>query len=69
MMNAPIVAIRFSVSQPRPSRVGVRAAGLALEAEEVHREEREVEPDDHQPERQSCRGVSSSIRPKNFGYQ
>ena len=31
-------------------RVRVGAAGLALEAEEVHREEREVEPDDHQPE-------------------
>ena len=33
-----------------PDGVRVGAARLALEPEDVHREEREVEPDEHQPE-------------------
>ena len=35
--------------------VGVGAAGHALQAEDVHRPEREVEADEHQPEVPPCR--------------
>ena len=49
MMNAPIVATMFQ--NPQPSRrVGVDAARHAVQPEHVHREEREVEAEQHQPE-------------------
>ncbi len=50
MIAEPIVASRFSGVQPVSARVGVDPAGHALEAEDVHRKEREVEPDEEQPE-------------------
>ena len=49
-MNAPTVETRFQKSRPKLGAVGVDAARHAHQAEEVHREEGDVEADEHEPE-------------------
>ena len=50
IMNAPTVDTMLSASQPEPGGVGVDAPRHAGEPGDVHREERDVEADEHQPE-------------------
>ena len=50
MTKAPTVSSWLRKSQPMPGVVAVRAARHPEQAQEVHREEREVEPDEHGPE-------------------
>ena len=49
-----------SACPTRSRRVGVDAARHALQPENVHREERQVEADEEQPEVASCRAARSS---------
>ena len=53
------------------SALGVRvdAPRHALEPEQVLREERDVDPDEHQPERPLAQGLARACRPNTFGHQ
>ena len=56
-MKAPIVASRFSWFQPAVERVVGDAPRHAVEAQHVHREERQVEPDEHEHELDLAQGL------------
>ena len=61
-MNEPIVEIRFR-APARAVRVLVDAPRHPVQAERVLDEERHVEADEHEPERDACPGSRTSIRP------
>ncbi len=74
-MNEPIEATSVPEPEVEEALTGpgvgpdVHAAGLTLQPDDVHRPEREVHADDHQPEVPLADHVSSSILPKIFGHQ
>ena len=61
IMKAPIVETRFSASQPRPAGIRVHAARHAGESGDVHREERDVDADEHQPEHPAAEPLGQRV--------
>ena len=67
-VNAPMVEIRFSSSQPRFGAIGVLPSWHAQQAHDVHREERQIQPNEEEPELELAQPFIEQ-RPENFGYQ
>ena len=68
-MNAPTVAEQVQRAPARLGRVGVDPPRHPPQAEQVHREERQVEPDEQQAEVPPAEPARSSIRPVHLGNQ
>ena len=68
-MKAPTVEIMFSVSQPSSAEIGPDPPRHAEQAGEVHRKERDIEADEHQPEHPAAERARKACSRLTIGVQ